>query len=136
MTKTGLHKEDSKKLLAELKKDGTKINRLYPMATFDEVTVSNGKIALKKRFNHEQTARFLSIVNDPTSFNWSEITSKPDIQVAFLKNGKMVGVLNIESDKLVVKPSPELPGFLKMKLGTLNAEPRQKLVDLFAEIGY
>lgn len=135
-TATTFYKDQIEKLLIELNRDKNKVDQLYPMADFDEVTASNGTFGRKKAFTDEQISRLLMIVNDPTSFNWSETTSEPDIQVAFFKEGKIVGILNIEADKLVVTPSPELLGFLKMKFGTLNEDSRRALIKLLAEVGF
>ncbi|WP_343604900.1 hypothetical protein [Fluviicola sp.] len=128
------YKEEIHKLLIDLRNDKYKTDRLYPMASFSEVVLTDKSSGENHLLTTKQISRLLVIVNDPLSFNWSESTFEPHFQLDFMKDGAVVSSLIIEDDKSVVKIRPELNGFRKMKFGTLKPRFRDELIDLFREI--
>lgn len=133
-TKREFYINTTKELLADLQDDKNKIDSLYPLTPFDEVTIKKLPLGFKKTFTYEQTTKFLEIINDPVSFDWAETTYEPEFQLDFFKDNKSVVSLTIGADKSVIKTNPNWPEFKKMKFGNLKAEPRKELRKLINEI--
>lgn len=112
----------TKELIADLQDDKNKIDSLYPMKVFDELTIKKLPIGFKKTFTNEQTMKFLEIINDPVSFDWSETTYEPEFQINFLKDNKTVASLTIGANNTIIKTNPDWPNFKKMKFGRLKTE--------------
>jgi hypothetical protein len=123
----------AKELIADLQDDKNKIDSLYPMTPFDELTIKKLPLGFKKTFTNEQTTKFLEIINNPVSFNWAETTYEPEFQLDFYQNNKLVASLTIGAGKSVVKT--DLPDFKKIKFGRLNTEAYTEMTKLLNEIG-
>lgn len=130
------YKEEIHELLVDLRNDKYRTDRLYPMASFNEVKLTDKSSGESHVLTEKQVSRLLVIVNDPLSFNWSETTFEPQFQLNFMRDGVTVSTLIIEDDKSVIKIRPELNGYRKMKFGTLKPRFRNELIDLFREIGW
>ena len=89
------------------KSDNNKIDSLYPMTSFDELTIKKLPFGFKKTLTNEQTTKFLEIINDPVSFDWGETTYEPGFQVDFFKNRKVVASFTIGADKSIMKTNPD-----------------------------
>ncbi len=124
----------TKELIADLQDDKNKIDSLYPMTAFDELTIKKFPLGFKKTFTNEQTTKFLEIINDPVSFDWAETTYEPEFQVDFLKNSKVVASLTIGADKSVIKTNPNWPDFKKFKFGRLKGERQKDLTKLLNDV--
>lgn len=124
----------TKELIVDLQDDKNKIDSLYPMAAFDEVTIKKLPFGFKKTFSNEQITKFLEIINDPVSFDWAETTYEPEFQVEFIKNSDVVATLTIGADKSVINTNPDWPDFKKMKFGGLKSEAFNKLTKLLNEV--
>jgi hypothetical protein len=125
----------TKELIAGLQADKNKIDSLYPMAAFDELTIEKLPLGFKKTFTNIQTTKFLEIINDPVSFDWAETTYEPEFQIDFLKKNKVVASLTIGSDKTVIKTNPDWPDFKKFKFGRLKEERHNDLSLLLNDVG-
>jgi hypothetical protein len=125
----------TKQLIADLQDDKHKIDSLYPMTPFDELTIKKLPLGLKKTFTHEETKKFLEIINDPVSFDWAETTYEPEFQLDFFKDNKVVASLTIGADKSIVKTNPDWPNFKKMKFGRLKGERHNDLIELLNYVG-
>jgi hypothetical protein len=125
----------TKELLADLQDDKNKIDSLYPLTPFDEVTIKKLPFGFKKTFTNEQTEKFLQIINDPVSFDWAETTYEPEYRVDFLKNNNTVATLTIGADKSIIKTEPDWPDFKKMKFGRLKAERYNDLTKILNDVG-
>lgn len=121
-------------LLDDLKDDQHSTDSLYPMTSFDELTIKKVPFGFSKTLTREQTSRLLEIINNPVSFNWSETTFEPKFQLDFRKEGKVVASLTIDSDQSIVMTEPNWPHFKKMKFGCLKPEAKQTLAELWNEI--
>lgn len=124
----------TKELLADLQDDKNKIDSLYPLTAFDEVTIKKLPFGFKKTFTNEQAEKFLQIINDPVSFDWAETTYEPEFRVDFLKNNNTVATLTIGADKSIIKTEPDWPDFKKIKFGNLKALQRKELQKIINEI--
>lgn len=124
----------TKQLITDLQDDKNKIDSLYPMTPFDDLTIKKLPIGFKSTLTDEQTRKFLEIINDPVSFDCAETTYEPEFQVDFLKNSKVVASLTIGADKSIIKTNPDWPDFKKMKLGNLKALQRKELQKMINEI--
>ena len=125
----------TKEIIADLQDDKNKIDSLYPMTPFDELTIKKLPLGFKKTFTNEQTTKFLEIINDPVSFDWAETTYEPEFQLDFCKDNKVVASLTIGADKSIIKTKPDWPTFKKMKFGRLKSERHSDLIKLLTEIG-
>ncbi|WP_264558473.1 hypothetical protein [Flavobacterium sp. N2270] len=125
----------TKELIADLKDDKNKVDSLYPMTAFDELTIKKIPIGFSKTLTNEQTAKFLEIINDPVSFDWAETTYEPEYKIEFLKNSKTVATLTIGADKSIIKTEPDWPDFKKMKFGRLKSEAYNEMTKLLNEVG-
>lgn len=125
----------TKQLIAELQEDKNKIDSLYPMTSFDELTIKKLPFGIKKTFTDKQTTEFLEIINDPVSFDWAETTYQPEFQLDFFKDNKVVASLTIGADKSVVKTNPDWPDFKKMKFGRLKSEAYTEMTKLINDVG-
>ena len=125
----------TKELIADLQDDKNKIDSLYPLTAFDELIIKKLPFGFKKTFTNEQTEKFLQIINDPVSFDWAETTYEPELQVDFLKNGKVIASLTIGADKSIIKTNPDWPDFKKMKFGRIKAERYNDLTKLLNDVG-
>jgi len=125
----------TKQLIAELQDDKNKIDSLYPMTHFDELTIKKLPFGIKKTFADKQTTKFLEIINDPVSFDWAETTYEPEFQLDFLKDNKVVASLTIGADKSVVKTNPDWPDYKKMKFGRLKSEAYTEMTKLINDVG-
>ncbi|MCV9386598.1 hypothetical protein [Reichenbachiella ulvae] len=123
-------------LLNDLRDDINKIDSLFPQRAFDELTIRQLPLGFKQTFTDEQANRFLEILNDPTSFDWSETTYEPEFRVNFLNNNNIVATLTLGDNFGVVKTEPNWPTFKKMKFGALKTEKRAELRRLMIELGY
>jgi hypothetical protein len=128
-----LYINTTKQLIADLQDDKNKIDSLYPMAPFDELTIKKLSMGFKKTFTNEQTTMFLEIINDPVSFDWAETTYEPEFQFDFLKDSKIVASLTIGADKSVIKTNPDWPDLKKLKFGNLKTVQRIELEKLLNE---
>ena len=117
-------------LLADLKDDKNKIDRLYPMTAFDKITIQKLPLGFKRTFTNKQANKFLEIINDPVSFGWSETTFEPKYRIDFFKSNKIVTTLTIDEDKWIIKTEHGWSDFKKMKFGALKSEPRNELQKL------
>jgi hypothetical protein len=124
----------TKQLIADLQDDQNKIDSLYPMKPFDELTIKKLPLGFKKTFTNEQTTNFLEIINDPISFDWAETTYEPEFQLDFLKDNKVVASLTIGADKSVIKTNPDWPDFKKMKFGRLKTEAYNEMNKLLNDL--
>jgi hypothetical protein len=124
----------TKELIADLRDDQKIIDSLYPMTDFDELTIKNLPHGLKNTFTKEQTVKFLQIINDPVSFNWSETTYEPEYCVEFWKNEEVVATLTIGADNTIIKTEPGWPLFKKMKLGQLKTARQSELTMILNEV--
>ena len=124
----------TKELLADLQDDKNKIDSLYPLSAFDEVTIKKLPFGFKKTFTNEQAEKFLQIINDPVSFDWAETTYEPEYRVDFLNTNNTVATLTIGADKSIIKTEPDWPDFKKMKFGNLKALQRKELQKIINEI--
>lgn len=124
----------SKELIADLQDDKNKIDSLYPMAAFDELTIEKLPLGFRKTLSYDQTTKFLEIINDPVSFDWAETTYEPEFQVDFLKNSKVVASLTIGADKSVIKTNPDWPNFKKFKFGRLKGDRQNDLTKLLNDV--
>lgn len=124
----------TKELIADLQADKNKIDSLYPMVAFDEVTIKKLQFGFKKTFSNEQTTKFLEIINDPVSFDWAETTYEPEFQVDFFKNSNVVATLTIGADKSIIKTNPDWPVFKKFKFGRLKGERYNDLTKLLNDL--
>lgn len=124
----------TKQLIADLQDDKNKIDSLYPITRFDELTIKKLPLGFKKTITVEETTKFLEIINNPVSFDWAETTYEPEFQVDFLKNSKVVASLTIGADKSIIKTNPDWPDFKKMKFGNLKALQRKELQKIINEI--
>lgn len=124
----------TKQLITDLQDDKNKIDSLYPMTPFDELTIKKLPIDFKKTLTDEQTTKFLEIINDPVSFDWAETTYEPEFQLEFFKDNKVVASLTIGADKSIIKTNPGWPNFKKMKFGNLKALQRTELQKIINEI--
>jgi hypothetical protein len=120
-------------LIADIE-DDNKIDSLYPMAAFDEVSIKKLPWGFKKVFTETQINRFLAIINDPVSFDWSETTYEAEYQVNFSKDNKVVASLTIGADKSIIKTSHNWPQFKKMKFGHLKSARHNDLIKLIDDI--
>lgn len=125
----------TKELIADLQDDKNKIDSLYPIAAFDELTIKKLPFGFKKTFTKEQTEKFLEIINDPVSFDWAETTYEPEFQIDFFKSNKAVASLTIGADKSVIKTNPDWPGFKKFKFGRLKTERYNDFTKLINDVG-
>lgn len=124
----------TKELIVDLQDDKNKIDSLYPMYAFDEVTIKKLPFGFKKTFSNEQITKFLEIINDPVSFDWAETTYEPEFQVDFIKNSNIIASLTIGADNSVINTNPDWPDFKKMKFGGLKSEAFNKLTKLLNEV--
>jgi hypothetical protein len=124
----------TKQLIADLQDDKNKIDSLYPMTPFDELTIKKLPLGFKKTFTDEQTTKFLEIINDPVSFDWAETTYEPEFQLDFFKDNKVVASLTIGAEKSIVKTNPDWPNFKKMKFGRLKGERYNDLTKLLNDL--
>lgn len=124
----------TKALIADLQDDKGKVDSLYPMKAFDELTIRKLPLGFNKTFTYEQIARFLEILNDPVSFDWAETTYEPEYRVNFLNNNKVVATLTIGADKSVIKTEPDWPNFKKMKFGRIKPERYNDLIKIFNDL--
>ncbi|MEZ4773080.1 MAG: hypothetical protein R3D00_07850 [Bacteroidia bacterium] len=120
----------TKQLIADLQDDKNKIDSLYPMTPFDELTIKKLPFGFKKAFSDEQTTKFLEIINDPVSFDWAETTYEPEFQLDFFKDNTVVASLTIGADKSIVKSNPDWPEFKKFRLGRLKSEAYNEMTKL------
>ena len=120
----------TKQLITDLQDDKNKIDSLYPMTPFDELTIKRFPLGFQKTFTEEQTTIFLEIINDPVSFNWTETTCEPEFQLDFFKDYKVVASLTIGADKSVIKTNPDWPNFKKFKFGRLKSEAYNRMTKL------
>jgi hypothetical protein len=134
-TKRYFYIEKINELLSDLKDDRNKIDSLYPMTSFDEMTIKKLPLGSKKTFTIGQTEKFLQIINDPVSFDWGETTYEPELQIDFVKNDKICASLVIGAGKSVIKTNPGWPDIKKMKFGHLNAKEFNALTKLLNELG-
>jgi hypothetical protein len=125
----------TKHLIADLQDDKNKIDSLYPMIPFDELTIKKLPLSFKKTFSDEQTMKFLEIINDPVSFDWAETTYEPEFQLDFIKDNEVVASLTIDAEKSIVKTNPDWPDFKKMKFGRLKAERQKDMTKLLNDVG-
>src|SRR5690606_29618980 len=125
----------TKQLIVDLKDDKNKVDSLYPMTAFDELTIKKLPLGFTKTLTNEQIAKFLEIINDPVSFDWAETTYEPEFQLEFFKDNKSVTSLTIGADKSIIKTDPDWPTFKKMKFGRLKSERHKDLIKLLSEIG-
>lgn len=123
-----------KELIADLQDDRNKIDSLYPMTSFDQLTIKELPLGLRTTLTNEQTERLLKIINNPVSFNWGETTYEPKYQMDFLKKGIVVATLTIDDEKLIIKTKPSWPDMRKMKFGGLNPKPFADFSKLINEI--
>lgn len=65
-------------LLNDLQDDLNKIYSLYPQTAFDELTIRELPLGFEQPFSSDQVNKFLEIINNPTSFDWSETTYEPE----------------------------------------------------------
>jgi hypothetical protein len=121
-------------LIADLQVDKNKIDSLYPMTPFDELTIKKLPLGIKKTFTEEQTIKFLGIINDPVSFTWAETTYEPEFQLSFFKDNKVVASLTIGADKSIVKTNPDWPEIKKMKFGHLKSEAYDQMTKLLNDV--
>ena len=124
----------TKELIADLKDDKNKVDSLYPMTAFDELTIKKMPIGFSKTLTNQQTAKFLEIINNPVSFDWAETTYETEYKVEFLKNSKTVSILTIGADKSIIKTQPDWPDFKKMKFGRLKSEAYNEITKLLNEV--
>lgn len=125
----------TKQLIADLQDDKNKIDSLYPMTPFDELTIKKLPLGFKKSFTNEQTKKFLEIINDPVSFNWAETTYEPKFQLDFFKDNEVVASLTIGADNSIVKTNSDWPDFKKMKFGRLKSEAFNDMTKLLNDVG-
>lgn len=123
-------------LIADLKDDWNEIDSLYPGVEFDEISIQKIPIGNKYSLDKKRMDRLLSIVNNPTNFNWSESTDSPGFVVGFNRNGERISSFLISDDFAEVYPFPDWPKFKKMKFGALKCNAQKELHNLFIEIGY
>jgi hypothetical protein len=133
-TTRGFYINTTKELIADLQDDSNKIDSLYPMAHFDELTIKKLPLGFSKTFSDNQTTNFLEIINDPVSFDWAETTYEPEFQVDFLKNSNIVASLTIDKEKSVIKSNPDWPDFKKFKFGRLKGERQNDLTKLLNDV--
>jgi hypothetical protein len=133
-TTRGFYINTTKELIADLQDDKNKIDSLYPMAHFDELTIKKLPLGFRKTFSDNQTTNFLEIINDPVSFDWAETTYEPEFQVDFLKNSNVVASLTIDKEKSVIKSNPDWPDFKKFKFGRLKGERQNDLTKLLNDV--
>jgi hypothetical protein len=124
----------TKELIADLRDDQKIIDSLYPMTVFDELTIKKLPLGFEKTFTNEQTVKFLQIINDPVSFNWSETTYEPEYRIEFWKNEEVVATLTIGADNAIIKTEPKLPQFKKMKFGQLKTARQSELSMILNEV--
>jgi hypothetical protein len=124
----------TKQLIADLQDDKNKIDSLYPMTPFDELTIKKLPLGFKKTFSDEETSKFLEIINDPVSFDWAETTYEPEFQLDFLKDNRVVASLTIGADKSIVKTNLDWSDFKKMKFGRLNGERYNDFTELLNDL--
>lgn len=129
------YSDKTKALIADLQDDSNKTDSLFPMMAFDALTIRKIPFGFKKTFTKAQTEKFLEIINDPVSFNWSETTYDPEFQVDFLKDNKVVRSLTIGADRSIVKPESDWPDFKKMKFGRLKSEPYNAMKKVLDDVG-
>jgi hypothetical protein len=125
----------TKELITDIQNDKNKVDSLYPMTAFDELTIKKLPLGFTKPFTDEQTAKILEIINDPVSFNWAETTYEPEFQLDFYKDNKVVASLTIGADKSIIKTNPDWPDFKKFKFGRLKAERNRDLTKLLNDVG-
>lgn len=125
----------TKELIADLLDDQNKIDSLFPLVDFDELTIKKLPFGFKKNLTNEQISKFLEIINDPVSFSWAETTYEPEYQLDFYKNNKVITSLAIGSDNSVIETNPNWPKFKKFKFGTLKRERHNDLTELVNEFG-
>jgi len=125
----------TKELIADLQDDKNKIDSLYPMVAFDELTIKKLPLGFKKTFTNEQTRKFLAIINDPVSFDWAETTYEEEFQLDFHRDNKVVASLTIGADKSVIKTDPDWPNFKKFKFGRVKGECFNDLTKLLNNVG-
>jgi len=125
----------TKELIADLQDDKNKIDSLYPMAAFDELTIKKLPLGFKKTFTNEQTTKFLEIINDPVSFDWAETTYEPEFQLDFHRDNKVVASLTIGADKSIIKTNPDWPNFKKFKFGRVKGERYNDLTKILNDVG-
>jgi hypothetical protein len=125
----------TKQLIADLQDDKNKIDSLFPMTPFDELTIKKLPLGFKKTFTDEQATKFLEIINDPVSFDWAETTYEPEFQLDFFKDNKVVASLTIGADKSVIKTNLDWPYFKKFKFGRLKGERQKDLTKLLNDVG-
>jgi hypothetical protein len=124
----------TKELIADLQDDKNRTDSLYPMKAFEELTIKKLPLGFKKTFTNEQTEKFLQIINDPVSFDWSETTYEPEYRVDFLKKSEVIATMTIGADKSVIKTEPNWTDFKKMKFGHLKAKSKNELIKLINKI--
>lgn len=124
----------TQELINDLKDDKYQIDSLYPMKSFEKVTIKKIPIGFKKTFTKEQVSDFLEIINDPVSFDWAESTYEPEYRVDFLKANKVVASLTINEDKSIINTVPDWPYFKKMKFGRLKPGKYCDLVKIINEL--
>ncbi|MFY7668362.1 MAG: hypothetical protein ACOVQG_06440 [Crocinitomicaceae bacterium] len=125
----------TKELIADLQDDKNKIDSLYPMATFDELTIKKLRLGFKKTLTNEQTTKFLEIINDPVSFDWAETTYEPEFQLDFHKDNKIVASLTVGADKSVIKTNTDWPTFKKFKFGRVKGKRYNDLTKILNDVG-
>ncbi len=133
-TKREFYINTTKELIADLQDDKNKIDSLYPMSAFDELTIKKLPLGFKKTFTYEQTTKFLEIINDPVSFDWAETTYEPEFQIDFFKDNKSVASLTIGADNTIIKTNPDRPNFKKMKFGRLKTERYNDLTKILNDL--
>lgn len=123
----------TKELISDLQDDKNKIDSLYPMTSFDEVTIKKLPLGFKKTLSDQQIEKLLEIINDPVSFDWGETTYKPKYRIDFSKRNIVVAKLTINEDKIVIKTESNWPEFKKMKFGCLKSQPFTNFTKLIDE---
>lgn len=127
--------DKTSELLQDLRDDLNKTDSLYPQTAFDELTIKKLPFGNKQTFTNEQLNRFLAVINDPTSFDWSETTYEPGYRLNFLSQSQVVASLTIGADFGVIKTESSWPAFKKMKFGSLKQNKRTELLELIGEFG-
>lgn len=127
------YRNATKELLVDLQDDKNKIDSLYPMKAFNKLTIRKLPFGIEKTFTKEQAEKFLEIINNPVSFNWSETTYEAKYCIDFWKNKKLVATLTIDDDTTIIK-NKQGESIRKMKFGRLNNEKILELKNLLNTI--
>ncbi len=135
VTARSFYKNTIKELISDLKDDNYKLDSLYPMTAFDKLIIKKIPFGFSKTLTNKQTTRFLEIINDPVSFNWSETTYEPEFQLEFYNDNESVAILTIGADRSIIKTVPDWPAYKKMKFGGLRKDSQKALIKLLNEIG-